>query len=48
MFDFQISLAANHMETQMPDLLVAALASVDPSVDPLLFEDIPVNRIDLP
>lgn len=48
MFDFHISLAADQMEPQMAELLVGVLAPMDPSVDPLLFEEIPVNLIELP
>lgn len=48
MFDFHISLAADHLETKLPDLLEIVLGPLDSSVDPLLFDDIPLNHIDLP
>lgn len=48
MFDFRISLAADHVETVLPSEIIEALGPLDVSVDPLIFETVPINRIDLP
>lgn len=48
MFDFQISLASKHVETVAPLKIFEMLTPTDRSVDPLIFESVPLNRIDLP
>lgn len=48
MFDFRISLEADYVETILPSKMIETLGPIDPSVDQLIFDNIPINRVDLP
>ena len=48
MFDFHISLASLQMRDEESTLLFDSSAPLDASVDPSLFENIPMNRISIP
>lgn len=48
MFDFNVSFVADELNDDTENPAVDVLAPVDWSVDALMFETIPVNRIDLP
>ncbi len=48
MFDFLTSLTGDQLRDEASALLIDALAPLDTSVDPLLFEEVPLNRVTLP
>ncbi len=48
MFDFNNSLAAHCHQTELKELVVTVSTPLDVPIDPSMFENAPVNRIDLP
>ena len=48
MFDFQVSLASLQVRDERSTLVFDPSAALDASVDPSLFENIPMNRVSIP
>ena len=48
MFDFRPPFVADELNDDFPEPVIYVLMSVDWSVDPFPFKNIPVNRVELP